>query len=148
MATQSVKMVEAALKSLRPNHVNTAFLAVQANLSALAKDEFWLVMDHRQWVHSYDAQGRREPFSAIPKGLKSLTDDPYRSLAAAVRMAGGFPKDQAPFAEFLWADFFRHRVPAAQLRSDPDSALSAALLLAHDTAAMHLPGWSGPGVTN
>lgn len=135
-------------RALLEEGIITARLAVWADLSALAKDEFWLVMDHRQWVHSYDARGRREPFGAIPKSLKSLTDDPYRSLAAAVRMAGGFPKDQTPFAEFLWADFFRHRVPAAQLSSDPDSALAAALQLVHDTAAMHLPGWSGPGVTN
>ena len=120
-------------------------LAVWADLSALAKDEFWIVMDHRQWAHPYDARGRREPFSDIPKGLASLTDDPYRSLAAAVRMAGGFPKDQTPFAEFLWADFFRRRVPADLLRTDPDSALSAAMQIVHDKAAMHLPGWSGRG---
>ena len=128
--------------------VKTAHLVVRADFSALAKDEFWLVMDHRKWVHSYDASGRRKPFSAIPKGLESLTDDPYRSLAAAVRIAGGFPKDQTPFAEFLWADFFRRRVPAALLRSDPDSALSAAMQVVHDKAAMHLPGWSGPSANN
>ena len=135
-------------RALLEEGVNTAHLAVLVDLSALAKDEFWLVMDHRQWVHSYDARGRREPFSAIPKSLESLTDDPYRSLAAAVRMAGGFPKDQTPFAEFLWADFFRHRVPAGQLRSDPDSALSAAMQVVHGKAAMHLPGWSGRSASN
>ena len=135
-------------RALLDEGVKTAHLVVWADLSALAKDEFWLVMDHRQWVHSYDAAGRREPFSAIPKALESLTDDPYRSLAAAVRMAGGFPKDQTPFAEFLWADFFRRRVPAAQLRSDPDSALSAAMQVVHAKAAMHLPGWSGHSADN
>ena len=135
-------------RALLEERVEQAHLVVWADLSALAKDEFWLVMDHRQWVHSYDARGRREPFSAIPKSLESLTDDPYRSLAAAVRMAGGFPKDQTPFAEFLWADFFRRRVPAAQLRSDPDSALSAAMQVVHDKAAVHLPGWSGRSANN
>jgi hypothetical protein len=135
-------------RALLEESVEDARLVVWADLSALAKDEFWLVMDHRQWVHSYDARGRREPFSSIPKGLESLIDDPYRSLAAAVRMAGGFPKDQTPFAEFLWADFFRHRVPASLLRSDPDSALSAAMQVVHDKAAMHLPGWSGRSASN
>ena len=130
-------------RALLDEHVERACLVIWAELSTLAKDEFWLVMDHRMWVHSYDARGRRQRFSAIPKSLESLTDDPYRSLAAAVRMAGGFPKDQTPFAEYLWADFFRRRVPAAQLRSDPDSALSAAMQIVHDKAAMHLPGWSG-----
>jgi hypothetical protein len=58
-------------------------------------------------------------------------------------MAGGFPKEQTPFAEFLWADFFRRRVPAKLLRDDPDSALASALQLAHDRAGTHLPGWAG-----
>ena len=129
-------------RALLDERVERARLVVWADLSTLAKDEFWLVMDHRNWVHSYDARGRREPFNAIPKSLESLTDDPYRSLAAAVRMAGGFPKDQTPFAEFLWADFFRRRVPAALLRTEPDSALSAAMQIVHGKAAMHLPGWS------
>ena len=135
-------------RALLDEGVKTAHLVVWADFSALAKDEFWLVMDHRQWVHSYDGRGRRKPFSAIPKALESLTDDPYRSLAAAVRMAGGFPKDQTPFAEFLWADFFRRRVPASLLRSDPDSALSAAMQVVHAKAAMHLPGWSGRSADN
>jgi hypothetical protein len=120
-------------------------LVVWADLSALAKDEFWVVMDHRQWLHPYDARGRRKPFTDIPKALAALVDDPYRSLAAAVRMDGGFPKDQTPFAEFLWADFFRRRVSAELLRDAPDAALDVALRLVHDKAAMHLPGWSGPG---
>ena len=135
-------------RALLDEGVKTAHLVVWADFSALAKDEFWLVMEHRQWVHSYDASGRREPFSAIPKALELLTDDPYRSLAAAVRMAGGFPKDQTPFAEFLWADFFRRRVPPSQLRGDPDSALAAAMQVVHAKAAMHLPGWSGRSADN
>ena len=119
-------------------------LVIWADLSALAKEEFWIVMDHRQWVHPYDARGRRQAFRAVPKILTALADDPYRSLAAAVRMAGGFPKEQTPFAEFLWADFFRRRVSSKLLATDPDAALAAALQLVHDKAAMHLPGWSGP----
>ena len=118
-------------RALLEESVEDTRLVVWADLSALAKDEFWLVMDHRQWVHSYDARGRREPFSAIPRGLGSLIDDPYRSLAATVHMAGGFPKEQPP-----------------QLRSDPASALSAAMQVVHDNAAMHLPGWSGRNANN
>ena len=130
-------------RALADEGVATVRLIVEADFSALAKDEFWLVMDHRQWVHAYDARGRRQPFTAIPKALDSLRDDPYRSLAAAVRMAGGFPKDQTPFAEFLWADFFRRRVKLTQLRNEPDAALAAAMQCVHNKAAMHLPGWSG-----
>jgi hypothetical protein len=118
-------------------------LGLQADFSNLDRDEFWLVMDHRQWAHPYDARGRRLQLDRIPKKLDELADDPYRSLAAAVRMAGGFPKDQTPFAEFQWADFFRRRVGASVLKRDPDSALARALALAHSREAMHLPGWAG-----
>jgi hypothetical protein len=134
-------------RALHDEGVEHVRLVVWADLSTLTKDEFWIVMDHRQWVHPYDARGRRQVFSDIPKTLTALTDDPYRSLAAAVRMAGGFPKEQTPFAEFQWADFFRRRVAAELLRTDPNAALAAALQLAHDKAAMHLPGWSG-SITN
>jgi hypothetical protein len=100
-------------------------------------------MDHHQWVHPYDAKGRRRPVADLPKALGELADDPYRSLAGEVRHAGGFPKDATPFAEFLWADFFRRRIKIAQLRRDPDAALQTAITLCHSAEAAHLPGWSG-----
>ena len=113
------------------------------DLSGLEPDEFWVVMDHHQWVHNYDAKGRRQPLTELPKKLDDLVDDPYRSLAAAVRRAGGFPKDATPFSEFLWADFFRRRVPLKDLKGDLSAAVQAALPLCHCDAAAHLPGWSG-----
>ncbi len=118
-------------------------LVVWADLSTLAKDEFWIVMDHRQWVHPYDRRGSRQPFIDIPKSLSELADDPYRSLAAAVRNGGGFPKEQTPFSEFLWADYFRRRVAAKLLRTSPELALASAMQLVHHRSAEHLPGWSG-----
>lgn len=130
-------------RALNEEGVQGVRLVVWADLTALAKDEFWVVMDHRQWVHPYDAHGRRRPFADMPKALESMADDPYRTLAAAVRMAGGIPKDQAPFAEFLWADFFRRRVSAKLLHDEPGAALGRALQLVHHKSAMHLPGWAG-----
>jgi hypothetical protein len=113
------------------------------DFSVLDMDEFWAVMDYHQWVHPYDAKGHRRDFNSVPKKLTSLTDDPYRSLAAKVCRAGGFPKDGEPFEEFLWADFFRHRVPVALLRGNPESAFRRAMKLAHRSDSSHLPGWSG-----
>ncbi len=113
-----------------------------ADLSALEKPEFWGVMDHRKWVYPYDSAGVRQPFAAIPKGIKALADDPWRSLAGAVREAGGYAKETEPFAEFLWADFFRRRLDAALLAADFSKALKAALAIAHTPAAAHMPGWS------
>ena len=42
--------------------------------------------------------------------MDQLKDDPFRSLAGALRRAGGFAKDTRPFSEFLWADFLRRRM--------------------------------------
>ena len=78
-----------------------------------------------------------------PKRIAALVDDPYRSLAGLVRNAGGFAKDQAPFAEFLWADFFRPQVAARLIDKDPKRATREALRLARSDEARYLPGWSG-----
>ncbi|MDQ0469065.1 ParB-like protein [Labrys wisconsinensis] len=122
---------------------DTVWAAVQADLGNLGRDEFWVVMDHRMWVHPYDADGIRRDFSDVPKRIAALVDDPYRSLAGEVRRRGGFSKDTTPFSEFLWADFFRRRIPESQLREDFVGAVALALELCHTRAAIHLPGWSG-----
>ena len=116
-----------------------------ADFSVLSKPEFWLVMQHRRWVYPFDAHGERQPFDALPKAVAQMADDPWRSLAGAVRDAGGYAKENEPFAEFIWADFLRRRLDAATVASHFDAALTAALKLAHTSAAAHLPGWSqGP----
>jgi hypothetical protein len=132
-------------RALQEEKVAMVTVAVLADLSSLDRDEFWILMDYQQWAHPYDARGRRRDFTAIPKNLKRLPDDPFRSLAAQVRRAGKFPKEAAPFAEFLWADFFRRRIAAAMLRRDPKKALRRAKRLARSLEAAHLPGWSGIG---
>lgn len=129
-------------RALVEEGVQHCFVVLLKDLSVLDKDEFWIVMDHHQWVHPYDADGRRCAVAELPKTLDRMADDPYRSLAGEVRHAGGFPKDATPFAEFLWADFFRRRIPRAQLRRW-DEALKTALALCHSPQAAHLPGWSG-----
>jgi len=132
-------------RALQEEKIVSVMVAVLADLSSLDRDEFWIIMDYQQWAHPYDAKGRRRDFSAIPKNLKRLPDDPYRSLAAEVRRQGKFPKEATPFAEFLWADFFRRRIAADMLRRNPKEALKRAKRLARSLAAAHLPGWSGIG---
>lgn len=129
--------------ALLQESVVTSFVVLLKDLSMLDKDEFWTLMDHHQWVHPYDAKGRRRTAADLPKALTDLTDDPYRSLAGEVRHAGGFPKDATPFAEFLWADFFRRRITKTQLKRDGAACLETAVALCHTPAASHLPGWSG-----
>jgi hypothetical protein len=132
-------------RALQEEKVASVSIALLADLSDLDRDEFWILMDYQQWAHPYDAKGRRRDYSSMPKALDRLPDDPYRSLAAAVRRAGNYPKDATPFAEFLWADFFRRRIAPAMLRRAPKKALKRAQRFARSLEAAHLPGWSGIG---
>ena len=93
-----------------------------------------------RWVHPYDANGRRRPFSELPKTVKGMEDDPYRSLAGELRNLGGFAKDSSPFSEFLWADFLRPRIKARTIKTDFDGALAKALTLAKSGDADYLAG--------
>ena len=113
-----------------------------ADLSQLAKDEFWVFLDNRDWCHAYDGDGRRCELDQIPKHLEDLADDPFRSLVAELIRAGGCPKSDTPFFEFLWADFLRRRM-SRKLVEDFDRALDEALHLAKSTDAKGLPGWVG-----
>jgi hypothetical protein len=132
-------------RALQEEKVERAMLAVIGDLSHLDKSEFWTVMALRQWAHPFDQKGRLRDFSAMPKRLKQLPDDPYRSLAAEVRRGGAVLKNPTPFSEFLWADYFRRRIPAALLRDDPDAAIARAKTLARKRDAAHLPDWVAIG---
>lgn len=118
-----------------------------ADFSALAPGDFWPALEARGWCHPYDADGRRRPFGDIPQTLGALSDDPYRSLASALRRAGGFTKKAAPFSEFACADFLRHRISSNAVVTDFDGSLDRALCLARTRAACRLPGWRpGPAL--
>lgn len=114
------------------------------DLSALSRDEFWTVCDHKGWAHPYDQHGKRRSFADIPKSIDALADDPYRSLAGELRRAGGYAKDTTPFSEFLWASFLRPRVKRRVIDQDFAKAIELALAFARSTEANHLPGWCGP----
>lgn len=130
--------------ALHEEGVRDILVSVQGDLSALPKAAFWTVLDSRAWCHPYDVQGRRRDFGDLPKSISKLADDPYRSLAGALRRAGGYAKVTAPFAEFLWADFLRRRIPVKALRDSFPAAVKRARALAAKEDAAYLPGWCGP----
>jgi hypothetical protein len=130
--------------ALHEEGLDSVFVTVVADLSRLPTDPFWNMMDFHNWSHPYDGKGRRRPFSDLPKTVVAMEDDPYRSLAGGLRNNGGFAKDSTPFAEFLWADFFRPRIKAKTIASDFGAALTEALALAATGDADYLPGWCGP----
>ena len=119
-------------------------VGVVEDFSDMSPDDFWIHLDHLSWVHPYDARGKRRPFEDLPRKFPELADDPYRSLAGDVRHLGGFAKSDAPFLEFLWANFFRARVDLRN-RNQYRAALRKALHLAHGNEARNLPGWVGGG---
>jgi hypothetical protein len=133
--------------SLHQEGVSDILVAVLADLSMLDMDAFWTFLDHRSWVHPYDAAGRRRTFADIPKSVAELKDDPFRSLAGELRRAGGFAKEPTPFVEFLWADFLRRRIKRRLVEKNFAAAVREAMKLARSKDAHFLPGWCGPSVS-
>ena len=131
-------------RALIEESVKKVFVTVVAMLDRLEEDAFWIVLDNRGWMHPFDANGRRQHYSDIPRSVEELVDDPYRSLASALRRAGGYAKDTMPFSEFLWADFLRRRIRHRMVVKDFEGALNEALRLSKQTDADYLPGWCGP----
>ncbi len=100
-----------------------------------------LEMSQRGWLHLQLRGGETAGPDALPTRLIDCPDDPHRSLAWALRKAGGYDKSPHPFAEFAWADHLRPFIPL-----DPGDPITAGALrrsrqLAHRTEARHLPGW-------
>ncbi|HTC16429.1 MAG TPA: ParB-like protein [Steroidobacteraceae bacterium] len=124
--------------------VDTGFFFIEGDFSKLPIAQFWPKMNEAKWVHPIDQNGNACSFEQIPDHLEKLIDDPYRSLAGYVRNAGGYEKTPTAFAEFLWADFFRPRVPIGPTRPAFHSSVDDAVALATSPAAAHLPGYKGP----
>ena len=123
--------------------VPEVYIEVKADLSGLSKSGFWRRMKREAWVYPYDEQGRPRDVADLPKDVRGLADDPYRSVAWAVRERGGFEKTGKPFAEFRWADFFRARLQADPRHHDFEEAVDEAMALARSPQAKGLPGYIG-----
>jgi len=115
---------------------------VLKNYSDLGAADFWARMKSENLVYLYDKGVGPKDVATLPANMAGLTDDPYRSLAWAVRDHGGYGVDDAvPYADFHWADFFRTRVKIGDGDAGFDKAVDEALELAHSPAAKGLPGY-------
>jgi hypothetical protein len=132
--------IVAALHALRIPAVPVVLIE---DLSSLTPGKFWLTMEDRRWTYPYDEQGRRKPFSDMPRHVWELSNDEYRSLAAFARDAGAFEKTDTPLAEFRWADLLRSLLPAPTNDDEFDHALRQAIKLARSDLAIGLPGFLG-----
>jgi hypothetical protein len=131
-------------RALHEEGVERVLVTVMAKLDHLPKRRFYGFLDRHNWLHPYDADGRRREWKDIPNHIGRLDDDPYRSLAGEVRRAGGFAKMPTPYTEFLWSDFFRDRIGRKLVRDRFAKALTRALTLARSHEAAYLPGFAGP----
>lgn len=104
--------------------------------------KFWKLMYDKKLVYLFDENGRGPLNPALlPLTIAELKDDPFRSLAWAVREEEGFDKVDVPFAEFAWADFFRKKMGRDYVSKHFDDALKAAMKLARSNEASNLPGF-------
>jgi hypothetical protein len=116
---------------------------IVADMSAFDFGGFWATLESRSWTHPFDERGERRAYDDIPLSVIDLVDDPFRSLAGAVKRAGGYVKDKTPFSEFRWADFLRRRIARETVERDFEHALAFAANLARSPEAAALPGWQG-----
>jgi len=132
------------VRALHEEGIASVFVTIVADFGKLNADEFWNMMDFHGWTHPYDGKGRRRAYEDLPRTIKDMEDDPYRSLAGQLRNIGGFAKDSTPFSEFVWADFLRRRIKPKAVRKDFAAALNVAIGLAKSRDASYLPGWCAP----
>lgn len=125
--------------------VATCRVSVEHDLTDLAPQHFWAEMEHRGLCYPYDADGMRQPFSAMPGHIRDCGDNPWRSLARFARGGDGFKKTDVPFAEFLWADYFRQFLRPKLLATDWQAAIEVAQRLTRLNAAADLPGYESDG---
>lgn len=129
--------------ALHEEGVQNVLVSDIAHLDHLTPTAFLTFMDNRNWLHPFNNEGHRLGYGAIPRTIGKLLDDPYRSLAGALRRAGGYAKVETPYSEFLWADFLRGRIKRAKLKERFDDCVVKALGIANSEEARHLPGWAG-----
>ena len=143
------------------------YVKVLANASTLEEVYFWKTMHEQNYVYLFDHSGGGPQMpKTLPRHIKDLQFDPYRSLAWLVREHHGYVKNNAPFSEFKWANFFRTRILLEQdlaagkhtfdnfafkidkqgkleLTDDGKEALDEILFLAASEEARGLPGFRG-----
>jgi hypothetical protein len=107
----------------------------------------WMFKTRNAYPFCQFGEGPRKAIY-LPKDIRGLADDPYRSLAWFVRKAGGFENSDRNFAEFQWANFFRqrHLLDRYGLAGMP-RALVKAVSLAQSPDAKHLPGFGKLNLT-
>ena len=124
-------------------NLDEVYIQVIARMSHHPVDKFWNSMKHTGWCYLKDQFGKSHHQSELPKTIRGMGDDAYRSLAWVVREKGGFKKSTVPFTEFYWADLFRRRMQWGPNEYDPLSkkGIREALTICKNSEAKKLPGY-------
>lgn len=128
-------------------NIDEVYYTIVADWSNLTTVQFWNKMNEARYVWLFDDNGTTigidEIASKLPKSIKDLKNDAYRSLAGMVRKKHGYLKTKIPFSEFHWANFFRNS--NLGMETDTiiinDTVFNAAMSLARSDKASHLPGF-------
>ncbi len=145
------------------------YVKVMFDGSSLSEEHFWKAMFEHNYVYLFGADGGGpKPASLLPKHIRELEFDPYRSLAWLVRDRHGYMKNNTPFSEFKWANYFRTRILPVQdlkagrstfhdfafevsksgnveLTDEGEDIVDEALFMAIGPEAAGLPGYLGRG---
>ncbi len=145
------------------------YVRVMFDGSSLSEIHFWKAMFKHNYVYLFaDNGGGPNPPETLPKHIQDIGFDPYRSLAWLVRDNHGYLKNNKPFSEFKWANFFRTRILPDQdilagkatfhdfafevsksgkvvLTDEGEDIVDQALFLATGPEASGLPGYFGRG---
>ena len=145
----------------------SVYVRVMFDGSSLTEAHFWKAMFEHNYVYLFAADGGGpKPPESLPKHISDLDFDPYRSLAWLVRDRHGYMKNNMPFSEFKWANFFRTRILPEQgflagqsdfhdflfevsksgkvvLTDEGEDVIDQALYMAIGPEAMGLPGYLG-----
>lgn len=126
--------------------IDEVYTTVIDNCSEMSCNDFWDYMVKKEYVWLHNNNGEMldldEFLELLPKHIKDLKDDPYRSIAGVIRKQGGYQKVTKPFTEFVWAEYFRKRLDLPNVSKDfPDDIVNSALKLAKLPEASNLPGF-------
>jgi len=117
-------------------------IEVIKDLRDLSMNDFFDYLKSNNRLYLYDnGQGPLDPLT-LPQHIWNLSNDPYRSLSGEVRNAGGYDKVNIYFLEFLWADYFRRKIPLKDGdEAEINNVLPLAIKMAHDPKASQMPGY-------
>lgn len=117
---------------------------VMSDLSHLSAEDFWEVMKKAKWCHLMDQFGNGpHPCNLLPENIRSMSNDPYRSLAWVLREEKVYIKqgNKIPFIEFYWADFLRSRVTYVHGHEGMKKMFKESMdVIRADSASIMLPG--------